>query len=98
MINNVRKVFVLTVAFISCFAVYVILEYIIKADNVKHQQEEAAMKREMFGLGASMYRSQVANMYGDSILPPVDSVFILEVYDYNDSLGRHIQQAMEEDF
>lgn len=59
--------------------------------EMKRVNREHSMQREMFKLGASMYRSQVVNTYGDSLIFPIDSLFIKEVYDYNDTLGREME-------
>lgn len=70
---------------------YLLISLKMEESKQLEANKQVTLQREMFKLGASMYRSQVINTYGDSIIFPVDSLFIKEVFEFNDTLGHEIE-------
>jgi len=79
------------VLFLLILTGYLLLNEMFSLSKANEINRQKTLQREMFKLGASMYRSQVINTYGDSIIFPIDSLFIREVFDYNDTLGHEIE-------
>ncbi len=96
--DHIGKILLLIVAFLMCLVIYLSLDTVAKEQKKVQNDQVKEIQHEMFKLGASMYRSQVVGLYGDSAAATVDSLFLLEVYDFNDSLGIVIQKSMKEDF
>lgn len=80
------------------FVLYILLESVVKESEHKQQAIDKFQKElidDAFIMGAAMYRAQVVRTLDDSTITALDTLFIREVRDFNDTLAVKVHEEIE---
>jgi len=80
------------------FLLYILMEQAATTAKNKEKmliQKDQRLINDAFTMGASMYRAQTMHLVDDKVITQMDSLFIQEVRDFNDSLAVELIHEFE---